>query len=65
MPSIVEEIGIVIKERDVAVLVDAITSIENLSPEQRSALRRAARERIVPFTMERRTDRLMRAMDET
>lgn len=65
MPNIVEEIGIVIKERDVAVLVDAITSIENLSPEQRSALRRAARERIVPFTMERRTDRLMRAMDET
>jgi len=64
MPSIVEEIGIVINERDVAALAEAITSIENLSPEKRRELRSAARERILPFTMERRIDLLMRAMAE-
>jgi len=65
MPGIVEDIGTVIKERSVSALVNAITSNENRSPVKQNELRIAARDRIKPFTMERRIDLLMRVLAET
>lgn len=65
MPGIAEGIGPVVQERSIAALVRAITSLDDLSPEEQNIRRRAARSRIGPFTMERRMDLLLRAMTRT
>lgn len=58
MPSIVGDVGRVIKHRSVEELVNAIKAIDALSKVELEEQRKKARTRIQPFTMERRMEQL-------
>jgi len=60
MPEIVGATGVVIKQRNSAELTSAIAKLDSLHQEQKATMRERARERILGFTEQRRTDALMR-----
>lgn len=61
MPSIVGDTGVIITERRPEALIAAIKALLEADPEEVEARRKAARERILPYTMQRRLEGLLGA----
>lgn len=65
MPSIIGDTGVIITERKREALIAAINALLAAAPEAIEARRKVARERILPYSMQRRMDGLRGAIGQS